>query len=124
VTNFRDNIFYRLNDGVIYIYDVCEAETPGGLNKRFITNGSKFFFEEINIAVDDYESAKHDGAKLTMRIRILRQNQITTEKIARINGKYYGIWRVRNGFNRHYVPITDITLRAEIGNDVDLPQEE
>ncbi|MCL1844281.1 MAG: hypothetical protein FWF77_00050 [Defluviitaleaceae bacterium] len=70
--------------------------------------------EELAIRSEDYEKAKGERAKLTVRIRILRTSHVKINSLhwVKISDTLYTIWKINGTINRHGVPVHDITLAA------------
>jgi allophanate hydrolase subunit 2 len=103
-----------MDDGVVYIFNTADEETEGGIPLKPLKESGIFYFEELGIGVEDYEIAKQDAVKLEMRIRVLRGPDVSTLNVARINGLYFTVWKVKHTVNRQGVKVTDITLAATL----------
>lgn len=104
----KKNKFENYNDGILYYGFYKEVFNLKNIieGKEFIENG-KLFFKTLSIREEDRYSFDTDDSKLSLKLKVKKNNIIKVNHIVKINEEFYSIKNIDSDTNNLYIYLSN-----------------
>lgn len=97
------------NDGIIRVFQICQTDEVYPLEYLKDTE-KEFWFEELSISDKLKFDAEEREKKITFKIRIEQNKDISSLNVVKIGDKYHKIFNAYHFTNKNGFKQTDLTL--------------
>ena len=103
-----------LDSGIVEIYGAENSAARGAHPVRRLTLKSRECYEARTVGLSRYYAAKQANISVDIVARIWRNEDISTQDVARIDGAFFKIQQVQHTADKDEMPVTDLTLERTV----------
>lgn len=105
----KHEITQAFNDGIVAIYDICDAARPGYAPQEKLTEKIKLRFAEQRLGIQRIYQSKQAQVEISRVIRVPQAGGVSPQDVALLEGKQYRIDTVQKVMEV-YPPCVDLAL--------------
>lgn len=103
-----------LDSGVVEIYSVENNSERGAYPVEHVTLKCRECFETRVVGMSRYYAARQVNVTVDRMIRIWRNDTLTTQDVAKIDGVFFKIQQIQHSLDKDEMPVSDLTLERTV----------